>query len=183
MERHQALLRCVAPLILAACLPLLAGCGGSSSAATTGSSSSTTTSGSDPSAATGSTGTPLSSSQLIARADAICKAVNTRLAAKGSQGITPREVVYITTLHESIERNGVKELSKLKPPPSLSEVWAALIAARTKLADELGSLVKVARKGGNAGEIMTLGHAKAQQRAALLAAAKQGGFKDCQQVG
>jgi hypothetical protein len=127
-------------------------------------------------------GSSSSSSQLIAKADAICRRLNTELARLESKGLSTSEIAGAVPAHVTLERAALQELSKLTPPAALAGDWRQVIADRQTLAEELVELGRVARTN-DAARIRALAVSKKRTHGALHATATRAGFKDCSQVG
>jgi hypothetical protein len=125
---------------------------------------------------------PLSHSQLVARADAICKRVNKEIEATKSTSATLQEIKRFAPRHETIERSGLAELSRLTPSGADRKAWEHILADRQKLTSELVTLVHDVN-GGDTATIKALAASKKRSHAQLLKDAHKAGFKDCSRVG
>jgi hypothetical protein len=160
----------------------IAGCGGGASGSSASHGSASTTS---VGASTGGStihGAPLSAGELLIRADAICRRLNTELAATKGKGVSARQIVLSVPRNIALESGSLEELAKLVPPSSRVRGWRRLLAERTKLAEELTLLLKAAKRN-DAAAMTTLITSKKRSHAALLKIATSLGFKDCSTVG
>jgi hypothetical protein len=160
-------------LLLAAGALALGGCGGASSSAR---SSEGFTSASPAS------GSSLSRSAFIARADAICKRLNAEMAKVKAKSTSLPEITRVAPVHAALEQGAVSELGQLVPPSSIAREWQQIVAYRRTLAAELVKLGKDAKAKDSAG-VKALTASKRSVHKQLLAAGAQAGFKDCPQVG
>jgi hypothetical protein len=128
-------------LVLVAAVLAIAGCGGSSKTSSSSSSTNTTSAGTTATSATTaavttSSGPPLSKSQLVARAGAICKRVAAELNAAPSKLRSEQDVVHIAALRVGIEQKALTELSKLTPPASMKQGYQQLLTDRQTLIED-----------------------------------------------
>ena len=151
-------------------IAVLTGCGGSSRVMATGAAASTRPSGSS------------AASQLIARADAVCKRLNNEIAATppGMQD-SPLKLSRNALQHAALERKAVSDLSRLTPPASLAHDWAQILADTRRLAAELTTLGRY-WKLDEKQRISALGASKKHIHTELSAIASHDGFKDCSHV-
>lgn len=133
--------------------------------------------GSPPSSAEGSP----ARSQLIARADTICKRLDTKLAAISPANLSMREIARFAPPRAALEQAAVMELSKLAPPASIARDWQQLIAYRRTLMEELFELGRDAKANDAAG-IRALSASKKLVHQKLLTVATRDGFKYCSAV-
>jgi hypothetical protein len=176
--------RALVLLFLAVLALSIAGCGGgSSTAAPAGSSAS----GSGTAAAnvrrTPSSSDPaLSKSQLVARADTICKRLNAEIVARETPGASVQEVIRVVPGNASLEQEALKQLAKLSAPASLSRDWQQILAGRRTLATQLLALVQDA-KHDDVRAMQALSAQKKRVHGTLRAVATRDGFRDCSEVG
>jgi hypothetical protein len=152
-----------------------AGCGGSSTPKPTGT------------AANGAaTNTPVphthvpgdpSASRVIAKADAICRRVNSELTA-APPGFAISQIARSAPRNAALEERAIAELSRIRPPAVLARDWRSIIGYRRILAQELLKLVRYA-KANDARAIQTLAASKKRVHQKLSALATRDGFKDC----
>jgi hypothetical protein len=161
-------------VVLVAATLAAGGCGDGSSQ--TPASGATRSSGSLPS------GGPLSRSELIARADAICLRLNNELAATAAKSVGMREIARVSPRHAALEQTAVMELSKLTPPASIARDWRQIVAYRQTLAEELALLGRYA-KVKNARSVRALAVSKKHLHRQLTTVATRDGFKRCSRLG
>jgi hypothetical protein len=164
-----------------ACL-LGAGCGGKSSGAAgdaKATSPATTTAAGNGGSSAAATD---ANRQFIVKADAACRRVNSELRKSKAKGSKPAQLAALVVANETIERNGVKKLSKLTAPAPLAEPWKMVLIYREELANELARLARAVRRHDTA-PFAHLQKAKKEIRAKLAAEGKKFGFKDCARTG
>jgi len=161
---------------LVAAVALAAGCGGQGKTQQTKSAS--VPRSSEPRTAHESA----AAARLIAKADAICKRLNNKLAATASTGSEARQLARSAPRHAAQERRAVAELRTLTPPASLAADWTQMIAYRQTLLEELVELARYA-KANNARAIQSLGASKKRVHQKLKELARRDGFKDCSIIG
>lgn len=169
-------------LVLALAAGLLAGCGGGSGTSKTSASSASTTSGSQGSSQANSTPAPLSSAELIARADPICRRVNAEIAASKPKSASPAEILRVVPGNAALEKRAVAALQRLKPPRALTGDWTTILADRRMLAEQLVELVGAAQKN-DVTTLHKLAQSKARLHKSLEAAGRRVGFVYCGEVG
>lgn len=138
--------------------------------------------GSLPASSPPPSGDPLSRSQLIARADAICRGLDTKLATVNPASLSMHEIARFAPPRAVLERTAVAELSKLMPPASITRDWRQVIAYRSTLTNELFKLGSDAKANDAAG-IRALAVSKKLVHQKLLTVATRDGFKYCSRVG
>ena len=159
-----------------------AGCGGKSNGAagdakaTSPAATTTATGKGESTAATGA------NRQFIAKADAACRRVNGELRKSKAKGSKPAQLAALVVANETIERKGVKKLSKLTAPAPLAEPWKMVLIYREELANELARLAHAVRRH-DTGPFARLQKAKKEIRAKLAAEGNKFGFKDCARTG
>jgi len=121
-------------------------------------------------------------SQLVARADAICRRLNTEIVATNPSKLQIRKIVSLTPQRVALERTALKELSKLAPPASIARDWRQMMAYRKTLIEELIRLGRYA-KANDTQSIKSLAVSKKRVHQRLFATATRDGFKDCARVG
>jgi hypothetical protein len=135
-------------LVLVMAVLAIAGCGSSSK---TGSSASSTSAGSTspattasstttPASTTASAGPPLSKSQLVARADAICKQLNAGLDSEKNKVRTQQDIIRVVALRVGLEQTALTELSKLTPSASMAQDYQQLLKTRQTLIEDTKKL-------------------------------------------
>lgn len=171
----------LAALAVAASALIASGCGGSSKSSTHTESSalagSTTQQASTSSPKQASTSSkPLTRTQLIAKADAICKRVNARLAS--STAHNHQQIVRIAAQLAAFERTATGELMQLVPPAELATDWSQIVAGVRALADTTARYGEYAASNqlANAQKFIVAGRRRTRQAAAV---AKRDGFTDC----
>jgi hypothetical protein len=173
----------VPALMLVAAMLSASGCGGSKSGsgATTSSvaAPSTTATGQTTSSSVAS-GKPLSASELVAKADAICAQLNREL---GKDNIRSREDVLRVVPHRvAIEQAALTELSKLTPPAVIASGYRQILAARRTLIEETTKLGEYTQANNNRAMVPVYKSSVAVARRMALAA-HHAGFKDCGRFG
>lgn len=168
----------LAALALALAAVTSAGCGKASKSAneTSASSQVSTT---DSSSASTPVGPPLTRSQLIAKADAICFRVNAKRAA--SKIHTTESIAKYVPALAAYERTAYAELGKLVPPASMTTEWNELVTLAKTLAAETTKVGQYAQAGNlkaMSGPLV----ASNQSQQKLLELAQHSGFKDCAQI-
>jgi hypothetical protein len=155
----------VTALTLAVALAI-AGCGGSSKSET---------------ASTGETGQALTRTELIAKADTICRRVSVERASmpkiKSRQDygrVLPRVA--------AIEQAAVAELGKLAPPAPIVADWRQIVTADRTLAGDTGVFGQYVASGNTRGARALLRTAIEVQRP-MAVTAKHDGLTDCTQFG
>jgi hypothetical protein len=150
-----------------------AGCGGSSGKATpTGTTATAVTSSS-------STTTPLTRSELIAKADAICYRVNVERSANRIRSI---KSIATTIPHlVAYEQAAFTELGHLVPPTSMSSDWKVIVSSANALASDTKKVGEEVQTGNSsaAGQSLSASNLDLQK---MLSVAQRNGFKDCAQI-
>jgi hypothetical protein len=127
----------------------------------------------------GGGGDELSKSELISKADAICKAVNTKGDALGD----PKSFADLEQLGakaRDISDNGVQKLKELEAPKEIQNDWTRFVDMadqQTRYASDLVDAAK-ARDQQKIQSIATRAGANSNR---LHALARRNGFKDCSQ--
>jgi hypothetical protein len=167
-------------LLLAACMVLVAGCGGSSKG--------TVASGGDTRTASNRSVTDPASSAtspnatFIAEADRTCGRVNAEIIAIKAKSGSRAEVKRVVPRTISISRSGIAALQRLKPPAPLVHDWQRMIGYRRTLVRELGELLSAAQRNDGT-FVAPLAASKKRTHEGLSTLAKANGFKDCAKVG
>lgn len=177
--------RCGLALLVLVVIALpIAGCGGGSgTAASSQSGASTSGSPAKPGGSgTSSSGAPLSKSQLVAQADAICKRINAEIASVKAKSKSTPEILRIVPRNLALEQKAVSELSTLNPPVSLVHDWRQILGYRRTLVNQLAELVRDAKRH-DASAVKALVSSKTRVHELLRQAATHSGFKDCARVG
>lgn len=126
-------------------------------------------------------GDSAAAAELIAGADAICKRLDTELAAATPTHLDIKEIARSAPGNAALERIAVSELARLTAPPSLARDWSQILALRRTLADELASLGRYA-KANDVEAVATLGASKKRVHERLFKLATRDGFHYCSQV-
>jgi len=124
-------------------------------------------------------------SQLLRRADAICRRLNSELVTAKPSGMIAQGVPNDLPRHIVLEReaqNKLRNLGKLAGSPALAKGWQRVLEDRGLLVDELTGLLKAAKRG-DASAIAALTTSKKHTHVALRADAARIGFRDCSVVG
>jgi hypothetical protein len=125
----------------------------------------------------------LSRTQLISKADEICKKLNSTLASLNKGASTSLASLARELPHNAeLEEEAFVELIGLKPPSSLASEWHKLLKYRLTLAGELAKLAEAAKRGETA-TVKKLIKSKKSGHQALREAATHAGFQDCGVVG
>ncbi|HSZ04154.1 MAG TPA: hypothetical protein VK778_03015 [Solirubrobacteraceae bacterium] len=85
------------------------------------------------------------SSPLLAKADAICDALNRRLADVHVANTDDHELARVAPVSAFLEEQAIRELSILTPPASLAHDWRQMMGYRRTLARELTQLGHAAK--------------------------------------
>jgi hypothetical protein len=162
----------------------VSGCGKSASTTTT------TTSAANTQTATGQTSTeaakpvsstPISSAELISKANSICRRVAARRASNRAE--TREQIAQVASELASFERGISAELATLAPPTSLANDWQQILTGARTLASDTAKVGEYAR----ANQLQTPAVAgiiadRAKVEHQLLVIAKHDGFTDCAQT-
>jgi hypothetical protein len=164
----------------------VAGCGGSSKGAAT-SAASTPSSSSSTQATTVAqvpptttiaiaSGTPLSRTAWIAKADAICAHANTKIEANTIK--STQEFATILPQVALYDKTEAAELSQLVPPPSKTNDWKQIVDGLQLFGEYTSRVAEYAQaKNFAAAQPITLQGEKTHKQ--FVAIAKRDGFKDC----
>lgn len=117
---------------------------------------------------------------MIAKADAICRRVNSQLAA-APPGVAASQIARSAPRNAALELRAVTDLNKLTPPPALAGDWQQMIAYRQTLADDLLKLAHYAQSN-DARSMQALALSKKRVHQKLSKLATRDGFKDCSQL-
>jgi hypothetical protein len=153
----------------------VAGCGGSSGSAQPAGSARAA-------AGSAASGSALTRSGFVLRADAICQRLNVEILKVKPKSASLREIQRFAPAHAALEQSSADELGKLNPPTSIAHEWQQIVAYRRILAEELRTLGRDAHANDVAG-IRALGAAKLRVHKQLLVAGKRAGFEHCSLVG
>jgi hypothetical protein len=161
----------LAALALAATTLAASGCGG-----TTKSSSQAA----PPAQAESHTQTgPLTRTELIAKADAICSRVNAQLASTAIR--STHDYARLLPQVAAYEQTELAELGKLTPPASMASDWQQILASTRTLAGDTAKIAEYAKSNNlKAARALLTTATTAQQQ--MLATAKRNGFKDCSRL-
>jgi hypothetical protein len=126
-------------------------------------------------------GPSLTRSQLITRADAICKRRNTAIDAVKLAGATGADVARFASQSATLEQTAFLELGKLSPPSAMAAGWRAILAYDRTL---LEAVLKLGEYGerNQTSRIAALAHSTQRVKSELLAAAARDGFRYCSRV-
>jgi hypothetical protein len=119
---------------------------------------------------------------VVAKADAICRRLNTQIQASKQTSLSPKEIARFAPRNAALEKAALKRLSKLKPPTLIKHDWRQVMAYRRTLMEQLVKLGKYA-KVNNSRAIKALTKSKKQVHLALLTIGTLDGFKDCTRTG
>jgi hypothetical protein len=177
MPSHGRGVAIISVIVVVACL---GGCGGGAkTTSAAGKATSSSTSSDAPGKAADSSG---STRGFIARADAICRETNAKLARTQPKGESPDQVAAAVVENETIERKANGRLAQLTPPATLAPTWSKMLGYRRSLANQLGSLAAATRNHATA-SVTSLGGSKKKVHGELRRLATNAGFKDCAKVG
>jgi hypothetical protein len=124
----------------------------------------------------GKSAKPLTRAQLLVRADAICRRVNKKLSSTTIK--TQQDLVRALPRLSGYEQEGLADLSKLIPPPSMENDWKVIIAGAQTIADNTAKLSESAKaKDLRAVRALITEIGKVEQHTAAIA--KRNGFKAC----
>jgi hypothetical protein len=123
---------------------------------------------------------PLTRAQLLSKADATCRRINSELSAVNAK--SSESSAHAISVLVSYEQKGLAELSKLIPPASMASDWKAILAgAQTVANDTLKLLERVnVEKDPKAVHSLLVETSKVQEH--VLAITQRDGFKDCAQL-
>jgi hypothetical protein len=119
---------------------------------------------------------------FAAQADAVCSRINGEILAVKIKGASAAEVIRIVPRTASLERKGISELEKLRPPTSLVSDWQRMLSYRRTLAGELEQLLAMAKRNDGT-SIKPLAASKKRTHAGLSKVSKEAGLKACAKVG
>lgn len=116
----------------------------------------------------------LSRSQLIAKADLICKRTNEKIHASN---LGPRNIIRLAPGLAVYEEQSAAELAKLQPPSSMADDWKTIVDDFQVVGRSLAEIghaksLKEAIPSGN-----TISRAQGER----ARAAQRNGFRDCAQ--
>ncbi len=161
-------------LALVATALTVAGCGGSTkTVGATQASSVGSTQSSSPSGA-------LTRSELIAKADPICRRVNAEISAKVYR--TAASIGQLAPELASFEQAATTELRSLTPPASLAQDWHQIVADNQTRAEDtakLGEYIRAKKQAAANSLLISTGPIQRQ----MLAIAARDGFNDCSRPG
>lgn len=130
----------------------------------------------------GASSKPLTRAQLIAKADAICKRVTTRLQASGANHAnTPAQLERLAKSLATYEQSAFDELGALVPPAALEADWKRFVAGAQTLAESTTKLSQDLATKARAKIQALITSAEATQKQ-MVAIAKRDGMKACEQV-
>jgi hypothetical protein len=166
------------------------GCGSSSKAGSSASSTNaestsagtTATASTTPVSTTGGSGPPLSRSELVARADAICKPLNTELVSSKYKVKTLQDIARIAPQRAAAEQTALSVLSKLTPPSSMAQDYQKMLVARQTVIEDIRKLGEDAA-ANNMKAATPLYTSSATVIRHMGATATRNGFKYCGELG
>ncbi len=141
----------IATLALATTAFAASGCGGSSDAKTTAATTPTTTSTPvttpEPviAAVKAVSGRPLTHSQWVAKANAICTSLNAELTANPANAKKSIAVAMLQVV--AYERSELGQLSKLVPPAADARNWQTFLTDEQQATENTAALAKAAESG------------------------------------
>lgn len=122
---------------------------------------------------------PLTRAQLLAKADAICKRIDTRLS--GTTIKSEKQLIHFLPRVAGFEQQALVELSKLNPPSKMAEDWKKIVAGAQTIADSTAKLSEAARLK----ELKTVHEVLSEigkVQTSITTVAKRDGFKNCSQA-
>ena len=127
----------------------------------------------------GSSAKPLTTAELTAKADTICKSVSAKLASKtvnSEQGLA-----RLAPELASFEQTALSQLSKLVPPVQLESDWKVFVAGAQTLAEDTAKLGEYAKinKLARGRQLIVSSNVVEKQMEAI---AKRDGLTACEQV-
>jgi hypothetical protein len=124
----------------------------------------------------GSASNTLTRSQLIAKADPICKQANSRLDA--ALAIKNKQAIPAAAASAAAyELQASIQLAKLNPPSTMAADWKAIVAEFRTVAKSINQLGEQYKNGRKLDVNIANEFTGAQHRRAVIAA--QNGFKNC----
>jgi hypothetical protein len=177
MDSLGASRRCIVTAVAVLAVHVSTGCGGST--ASTG--SPTSVASHKTFARTASVVKSRDGTRLIARADAICKRLNSQVIASGGLH-TAEEIVRVAPKNAALERMASADLQKLASPPPLRAEWRAFLSFRRELAAELDALV-AAKRRHDARAAQIAATAKKILHSLMRGTATHLGMRDCAHIG
>jgi hypothetical protein len=127
-------------------------------------------------------GTPLSRTQIISRADAICRRLNAELDTAKSKISTQADIVHIAPQRAALEQSTLVLLSKLTPPASMAHDYQQILTDRQVLIEDLTKLGQDAAANNLSAE-QPVFSSSAAVVSQLAVTGQRDGFKYCKQVG
>jgi hypothetical protein len=122
-------------------------------------------------------GSGSSTSDFVARADAICKRVNDRIMALG-RPTTTAQLLKIGPSAIAYEQQALSQLGALKAPSQLSADWQKILADLMHLTGDATSLVAAVKANDNATEQKLVADSGKVQLEVTALASKHG-LKEC----
>jgi hypothetical protein len=163
----------LAVLVSGTIVLVASGCGGSAESA---SKSTHTTESANLAKNSTNSGTALTKTELITKADRICQRVNAQVAP--FHGSTPQYFGRVAPQIAGYEQTAIGSLSKLIPPTSMESDWKQMLQDQQTITQhtlKFGQYAKVNDSSGMRAELSIL---KGAQRD-LLVTAKRNGFQVC----
>lgn len=178
----------IAPLALAAIVLVFililaaTGCGSSTKSSSQTTSSAQTESSSHAATAPATPGRPLTNTELIAKANFICKGILAKLNAGSFK--SRRDLERIAPPLAAYEMTALHELNTLTPPATLAGPYSQVIASIRILAENTGKMAQALTTKSASLEraVHQLVATNYQIRAPMLATAAHAGFTECAQV-
>jgi hypothetical protein len=120
-----------------------------------------------------------SHTDLVAKANAICKELQTRLRAVASPGTGDAGQIYLRA--SSYEESALRELEKLKPPADLAADWKAILVGFSTLAKDSAAYANYT-KGKDLRGGRRLANSYLPVKHLAMSAAKRDGATECATV-
>jgi len=123
----------------------------------------------------------LTSAELTAQANAICKGLHTQLAALSMNSANNNDVKEPAQIYlhaAAFEHTMLAELEKLNPPASLADDWKQLVAGMGTLANDSTKYAEYTKaKNVSAAQTLATSFGAVKQR--THAAVRRAGFTEC----
>jgi hypothetical protein len=170
------------PLAAVLAATVLAACGASTKSASTPPAASVSRAAPSHVSTTSARAAP-GNAAFIARADTVCRRLNSELdATQAHRGESNGAIATNALEHATLEQRTTAELGSLSPPAALAHDWKQIVAYRRVLASDLVTLAHMLKAGENP-KTSGLLSAKSAAHATMTTIAKHDGFIDCTAVG
>lgn len=122
---------------------------------------------------------PLERGQLLAKGNAICRRITTRLAASTVSGAPSDALVMLPVA--AYEHSAAAQMRKLTPPASMAQGWKQMIAGLETLATATANLGEDARTSNHKAEPAHSSEAVKGTKQMTVTAQREG-FRDCAEI-